>query len=304
MSASQPEVIAGLESRQFDDAVILVTGATDGVGREAALGFGRLGATVLAHGRSPEKADSLDRELSATNAADVQTFVADFEHLEEVRKLAASVREQTDRVDVLVNNAGAFFSAAALTDLGVERTFVVNHLAPFVLTHDLLALIEESEGRIVNTASAIHRRGDFDLDELTTVDGYDGMDAYARSKRANVEFTLALADRLEDATTTCFHPGFIPGSGLYREGSLPVRLLMKALDGLPLALTRRFVSTPADGAAAALSLALSPQWESVNGTYFDRTEPADPSTRGEAFRERLWEWSEAVSDVEWNGPNE
>lgn len=283
-------------TEDLSGSVVLVTGATDGVGRGTALSLGRRGATVLAQGRSEAKAEHLERALARTSASDFETILVDFTDLEAVSGFASDVAARYDRLDVLVNNAGAYFDTGKLTFPGVERTIAVNHLAPFILTTRLLDLVEESEGRIVTTSSEIHRRSDFDIESLETTREYDGMEAYADSKFANVLFTNELAARLDDATTTCFHPGFIPSSGLYRNGSLPVRILMKTLSSLPRTLTSTIVSSPEDGAEAAVYLATSAAVADVSGAYFDGKERTEPArrTEDESLQKRLWVWSESV----------
>jgi NAD(P)-dependent dehydrogenase (short-subunit alcohol dehydrogenase family) len=291
---TRPETVAGVADAALDDAIVLVTGATDGVGREIALALGRLGATVIAHGRSPSKAQSLERDLEATDAADFDVRRADFTDLGAVRDLADSVASDYAHLDVVYNNAAAYFDTGDRTDVGVERTIAVNHLAPFILTNRLRDHVTSAGGRIVTTSSAIHRRAAFDVAALDSVADYDGMDAYAQSKFANVLFTFALADRLEDATATCFHPGFIPGSGLYRNGSTPIRAVMGLLSALPNWLVSWLVADSKDGAAAALYLGLSADVEGVTEAYFDgmkRTDAA-PTTRDETLQQELWEWSE------------
>ncbi|MFB6125065.1 MAG: SDR family NAD(P)-dependent oxidoreductase [Halanaeroarchaeum sp.] len=293
----RPEEMAGVADVDLADATVVVTGATAGVGRETALALGRLGATVIAHGRTTEKVDRLEGELAATDAADVAVFRADFADLSAVAGLADAIAADHDRIDVLVNNAGAFFAEGALTDEGVERTVAVNHLAPFVLTNRLRGPIEAADGRVVTTASDVHRRCEFSMADLETVEGYDGLDAYRRSKFANVLFTAELARRLDDASATCFHPGFIPGSDLYRNGSLRVRLFMGLLDALPRALTRWLVSSPADGAATAVYLAVSDAVAGERGGYYDDMERVDPApaTRNESLQRELWSWSAEVT---------
>lgn len=299
MADLRPEEAAGVSTADLSDQVVVVTGATDGVGRETARSLARLGATVVAHGRTPAKARDLERDLETTGA-DVDVVTADFVDLDQVHDLADHVETSYDRLDVLVNNAGAFFDEGALTDEGVERTIAVNYLAPFVLTTRLRSRIEDSEGRVVTTSSDVHRRADFDLDALETVDDFDGLRAYGRSKFANVLFTYELARRLDGATANCFHPGFIPGSGLYRNGSLPIRFFMGALDALPRTLTSRIVSSSADGAATAVYLAVSAAVADETGGYYDDMELVEtaPGTHDEAAQERLWEWSESVSGLE------
>ncbi|MFW5919269.1 MAG: SDR family NAD(P)-dependent oxidoreductase [Halanaeroarchaeum sp.] len=296
--ADRPERIAGITGENVDESVVLVTGATDGVGRELALALGRLGATVVAHGRTTEKVRSLERDLEETAATEFVVHRADFTDLDAVRDLADRVTRDYDALDVVYNNAAAYFDAGALTDFGVERTITVNHLAPFVLTDRLRDRIETSGGRVVTTSSAIHGRASFDFDALESLEEYDGMRAYARSKFANVSFTFALADRLDHATATCFHPGFIPGSGLYRNGSLPVRLAMGVLTILPPWLVSKVVANPEDGAAAALYLGHSDDVEDITGAYFEGMERAEaaPETGDESLQRRLWEWSEQFTE--------
>jgi len=302
MADQRPEEAAGVSTADLSEQVVLVTGATDGVGRETALALARLGATVVAHGRSPSKARSLERDLDTTGA-DTEVVTADFVDLDQVHDLADHVESEYDRLDVLVNNAGAFFDEGSLTDEGVERTIAVNHLAPFVLTTRLRSSIEASDGRVVTTSSDVHRRADFDFDALESVGDFDGLRAYGLSKFANVLFTYELARQFEDATANCFHPGFIPGSGLYRNGSLPIRFFMGALDALPRGLTSRIVSSSADGAATAVYLAISDAVAGATGGYYDDMELVEtaPGTHDETAQQRLWEWSESVTglDAEW-----
>ncbi|MGM0397956.1 MAG: SDR family NAD(P)-dependent oxidoreductase [Halobacteriota archaeon] len=298
MSSRPPGDQSITHERNRSAPTVLVTGATDGVGRATALELARRGATVIAHGRSDAKAQSLESALTATEAADFETIIADFTELDEVRDLADHVAFRYDRLDALVNNAGAFFATGELTAEGVERTIAVNHLAPFVLTDRLRDHIEAADGRVVTTTSAIHHRAEFDIADLETTTDYDGMDAYARSKFANVLFTYALAERLDRATANCFHPGFIPSSGLYRNASLPVRLFMAVLSALPSVLTDRFTASTEAGAETAVYLATSGEVADVTGQYFDGTESVEsaPETYDEDLQQRLWEWSESVVD--------
>ena len=291
---TRPEKVAAVADVPLDDTVVLVTGATDGVGRETALALGRLGATVIAHGRSESKVQSLEQDLAATNAAGFEVMRADFTDIDAARTLADTVASKVDHLDVVYNNAAAYFDTGKLTDVGVEQTFAVNHLAPFILTNRLRNHVESAGGRVVTTSSAIHTRAELDVDALESVADYDGMDAYARSKLANVLFTFALANRLDDATATCFHPGFIPGSGLYRNGSTPVRVATGLLSALPTWMVSWLVSDSKDGATAALYLGLSQEVEGSTGAYYDGMEQIEPAntTRDETLQEELWAWSE------------
>ena len=264
--ASSPEAIAGVSDRDCSEMTVLVTGATSGVGREIALALGRLGATVLVHGRDTERGKQVVERLHDTAATEVQLFCRDFAHQENVRGLGTTVREQFD-LDVLVNNAGCYVRDAGATADGIEYTMAVNHLAPFLLTHELAPSLEG--GRVVTTSSSLHREVTLDPDSFAAPERKGGWRAYRRSKLANVLFTKALARR-SDLETACFHPGFVPGSKLFRELPLPVRTTIRVTSMLPVVGT-----SIEDGAATAVFLAVSPDIES--GGYFTECEQTPPS---------------------------
>ena len=295
----RPEVGAGVDGIDLSDRTVLVTGSTSGIGRETALALGRLGATVFVHGRNR----TAGRRVASTiddDGGDAVFFRADLSEVETVRRLADEVRDRTDRLDVLVNNAGAHFSEGQLTADGVERTFAVNHLAPFVLTHDLHGLLPD-DGRVVTVSSAVHPRADGTFD-VTAIDDYDGLDAYARSKLANVLFTVELARKLDGPTANCCHPGLVPGSHLWRDASVPVRLAVGVLERLPASLVRRVADTPATGAETSVYLAASPDVAGVTGRYFADCTPEEPSATAtdERLAGDLWELSERLTGVSWS----
>jgi NAD(P)-dependent dehydrogenase (short-subunit alcohol dehydrogenase family) len=212
-----------------------------------------------------------------------------------VRRLAAAIVERTPRVDVLVNNAGTMYAKRAVSQDGHEKTFAVNHLAPFLLTHLLLDTLKSSApSRIVTTASNAHLGAKISFDDLLAGRKYSPMGAYATSKLANVLFTRALAKRLEGTgvTATCLHPGFVR-TNFGRDNEMsPV---FKALFGLAARLAR----TPEKGAETVVYLASSPEAEGASGGYyFDRklarTSPAAQDTHA---AERLWELSERLVGI-------
>jgi NAD(P)-dependent dehydrogenase (short-subunit alcohol dehydrogenase family) len=297
--ANRPEVIAGVEDVDLSDATVLVTGATDGIGRETAVSLGRLGAFVLVHGRDPAKAD---RVVSAVESAGGEAEAVLAEYLEEraVLDLAESVLDRTATLDVLVNNAGATFATGELNGAGVERTMAVNHVAPFVLTNRLAPAVERAGGRIVTVASGVHRRVEMDFAAFDDVRAYDAFDAYSYSKYANVLFTYALARRLADATANCLHPGFVPGSALWRGGRPLIRWSLRLLGSLPGFVQNRFGKTPAVAAATPVYLAASPEVANVTAEYFSdcqRTRSAD-GTYDESLQEALWEQTLEYTSVE------
>ncbi|TKX67837.1 SDR family NAD(P)-dependent oxidoreductase [Halorubrum sp. SP9] len=290
-----PERIAGVEDVDCTGRQAFVTGSTSGIGRTAALALGRLGTDVIVHGRDREAGRAVVDELAAAGA-DGRFVRADFADLGSVRELAATVRDGTDGLDVLINNAGGFFRDGRTTELGVEYTFHVNHLAPYLLTAELLDHLRP-DARVVTTASAAHRGTVLDLTRVRAVDGYSATWAYGHSKLANVLFARELAARLaaagRDVTSNSVHPGAIPGSGFSRFLPGPVPRLLGTLDRLP------FVTSVAEGAAELLLPALSPETADVSGRYFADRRPATPSraARDETAVRRLWEVSAELLGV-------
>ena len=281
-----PEAIAGVAGVDMDGMDALVTGSTSGIGRAAALALGRLGANVIAHGRDPDAGATVVDELETVGST--ATFVAaDFAEVASVEQLAATVRAETDGLDVLINNAGGLFRKGRLTDIGVEYTFHVNHLAPYLLTTSLLDHLRPG-ARVVTTASAAHRGSSLDLDTVSRVDDFSGVRAYGRSKLANILFTTELARRLDradrDVTSNSLHPGAIPGSGFSRFLPDPIPRFVQALEAVP------GVTSVADGAAELVFAACSPRLDGVSGRYFSDRRAETPSNvaRDPDAALRLW----------------
>lgn len=288
---SEPEVIAGVADRDLTGQTALVTGSTSGIGREAALALGRLGADVMVHGRDEAAGESVVADLDRLGV-ETRFVRADYTDLDAVRRLAEAAREfaPADGLDVVAHNAGGYFREGRVTEAGIERTFQVNHLASYLLTAELLDTLAP-EARIVVTSSAAHRGDPIDESRLTTADDYSGWGAYQRSKLANVLFTTELARRLPDGRVNAFHPGMIPGSGFLRFLPGPVSKLGGLAGRLP------GLATPADGAATLVYLAAGDV--AASGRYFadcaPRT-PADVARDPEAARQ-LWETSAALLDA-------
>ena len=306
-----------------DGNVALVTGSTNGIGAQTARNLAETGATVIVHGRDRSKGERLVDELPGAGHA---FYAADFTETDEIRALADAVRSEYDRLDVLVNNAGTWQGDPRLIDLpgsdeGVEMTFVVNHLAPFLLTNllaDRLAATGEQRAeereeeraessadanpradpaRIVTVSSDLHRGTALDLNGVRGPSAMGGSDAYGHSKLANVCFTFELAQRLpEQVTATCCHPGVSPSTSLARDGSPIIGLgwkLYGVVGGL-FGLT----DSISESAETQTYLARSPGVTGVTGEYFDDREvvsPADAATDRDAQR-RLWRTS-----AEWLG---
>jgi len=269
---------------------VLVTGATDGIGKETALRLARQGARVLLAGRNPEKGARAVSDIRQATGHDALTFLpADLSVQDDVRALADSVKATTDRLDVLVNNAGAFMVGREESSDGIEMTFALNHLNYFLLTDCLLDLLKASgPSRVVSVASIAHRRAALDFDDLQLKNGYGGWKAYSRSKLANVMFTYALARRLEGSgvTANCLHPGFVR-SHFGQNNGLLGRL------GVSLAMRFGGAISVEQGAKTSIHLASSPDVEGQSGLYFDECKPTKSNrvSYDEAAQERLWQIS-------------
>lgn len=265
--------------------VVLVTGATDGIGRETALELARRGARVIVHGRSAEKVEATLGALRAVRPEAAHApLVADLSRLAAVRAAPADLDRRGLSVDVLLNNAGVYMNERAVSADGFELTFAVNHLAPFALTH---ALLRAESGRrlhrIVNVSSMAHVRGTIDLDDLFFEKRrFDPYGAYAASKLANVLFTIELARRLPaGVTTNALHPGVV-STKLLTEG-----FGVNGSDSL------------ADGARTSVRLALDPSLERATGGYYRNEKPSEmnPVAKDAVLGRRFYERSAELSGV-------
>jgi NAD(P)-dependent dehydrogenase (short-subunit alcohol dehydrogenase family) len=294
-----------------DERIALVTGSTDGIGRESALGLARQGATVLVHGRDREKGQALADRIERETDGSAVLLLADFADQEAVEELARAIAERYDRLEVLVHNAGATFQERGETDAGIERTFAINHLAPFLLTHRLLPALEASDhARIVTTSSGVHRRATIDFEDLGMEGEYDALEAYGRSKLANVLFTYELSRRLDPASITAnaFGPGFVPGTRLSRGASRRFRLATGAVGRLPDPLLRALpgpINTIEAGARTPIYLATDPDVKYVSGQYFENREPvlSAPESYDPGVARRLWAESAALLDLSATDPS-
>jgi NAD(P)-dependent dehydrogenase (short-subunit alcohol dehydrogenase family) len=269
--------------------VCLVTGATGGIGLATARGLARAGAYVIVGGRDPARTEAVVDGLKRETGSDrLEAAVADLSIQSEVRRLAALVAERHPRLDVLVNNAGAIRRTRELTADGIEMTWAVNQLAPFLLTNLLLDLLRSnSPARVVNVSSGAHEGATLDFDDLQfTRRRYSMMAAYGQSKLAEVLFTFELAQRLEGTgvTVNCLHPGFI-GSNLGAQ--------VGPVAGFVWGLLRPFLTSSEKGADTPIYLATSPDVAAITGRYFVDREPrpASPLSLDRSARQRLWDIS-------------
>jgi len=268
---------------------VLITGATSGIGRAAAIGLATIGARVGITGRDRSRAEAAAAEIArASGNPAVDVFVADMSSQSEVRRLADEVLTTYPRLDVLLNNVGGFWAHRHVTADGLEHTLAVNHLAPFLLTSLLLErLIASAPARVVTVSSAAQSMGKIDFDDLMGERRYSGQRAYNQSKLANVMFTYELARRLEGTgvTATALHPG-VTRTGF---GADDPNLMMTPI----IAVLRPFMKSPTRGAKTAVFLASSPEVDGVTGRYFaDRkARKSQDSSYDAATTAQLWDVS-------------
>lgn len=273
---------------------IVITGASDGIGAAAARALSRAGERVVVVGRSPEKTQAVAKEL------DADYFVSDFADLAQVRELAAALRSNYPRIDVLANNAGGIMGRRELTVDGYEKTFQVNHLAPFLLTTLLMDVLTASHASVINTASAANGFGKLDLADLDSSRNYSTNRAYGTGKLANILFTselhrrfgaggTALEGTTTGITTAAFHPGVV-ASNFAADSTSPFRHAYKTI-------LNRFLLSSEQGADTLVWLATSkPGADWVSGAYYAKRALAKANRQAydaELARE-LWDRSEQM----------
>jgi NAD(P)-dependent dehydrogenase (short-subunit alcohol dehydrogenase family) len=270
-----------------DGRTVVVTGASSGIGAAGAVELARLGATVVPIGRDERRLAKVARQVGG------EGLRADFASLDEVRRLAGELLARHERIDVLVNNAGAWPGRRRLSADGFELTFAVNHLAPFLLTNLLLDRLRESApARVVTTSSVAHTGGLIDLDDLQLERRWTGMRAYSNSKLANILFTRELAQRLDGSgvVANCFHPGVIRTRLTRRANPL---LMVGARVAAP------FLGSPKTGAETLVWLASAPEAAELSGGYFEDCRPARQSAQSQddELAAALWERSAEVTGL-------
>ncbi|MFQ3597715.1 MAG: SDR family oxidoreductase [Chloroherpetonaceae bacterium] len=260
------------------EKIVLITGATDGIGKQTALDLAKAGATVLLHGRNPKRLIETMSDIRAKlPGIKLDCFNADFASLNAIRKMVVDLRQKYSRLDVLINNAGVFMKTRELSHDGYEMTFAVNHLAHFFLTHLCMPLLKaSSEPRVITVSSIAHMRATLDMDNLQGEKKFEGYNAYSLSKLANVLFAVELANTMKGSTLTsnALHPGVI-STKLLEAGF--------AMKGASLE----------EGAETSVYLAMSPEVAGVSGKYFVKKRPQayNPIADNSEIRKRFWEHS-------------
>lgn len=276
------------------DKVVVITGATSGIGAVAADHLAQKGARIVFVARDRDRGEKLRRHLRAVAAhAEHTPYYADLTRLSDMQRVAEQIAAAEAHVDVLINNAGALFTHRKVTEDGLERTFALNHMSYFVITNLLLERLKATPGaRIVSTASDAHKGARLNFDDLQSARSYSGFAVYSRSKLMNILFTRELARRLAGTgvTANCLHPGFVASRFGDESGGLM---------SLAVRVAKLFAITPEQGAETIVYLASSPEVEGKSGGYYYKCRPDTPSraAQNDMDAHRLWEISAKLSGV-------
>jgi NAD(P)-dependent dehydrogenase (short-subunit alcohol dehydrogenase family) len=280
MTSSQQNTATSMAGK-----VVVMTGATSGLGAVAASVLAARGARLVLIARDSKRGEQALAQLDAANPAVRHGLhIADLSRLTEMKRVAAEIAAAEPVIDVLANNAGAAFGTRQVTEDGLERTFATNHMAYVVLTLGLRASLAATEGaRVVNTASAAHRGQRYDPGNSQSLANYSGISAYGRSKLYNILFTRELARRWKGLgiTVNCFHPGFVATRFGDQAGGWLGPLIRAA---------KLFAIPPERGAETLIHLAASPDVAGISGDYFSRCAVATPkpAARDDAAAAALW----------------
>ena len=274
--------------------VCLVTGATDGIGKVSARVLAELGAKVIIVGRNPEKSAIVLAELrSISGNENIDLLMADLAVMQEVRDLAEQVISRYDRIDVLLNNAGGYFTKHKITSDGLEMTFALNHMSYFLLTNKLMELLKYSApARIVNVSSDAHYGVDMEFENLNGEQEYKAWKAYQKSKLANVLFTYELLKKVPgNITVNCLHPGFVATNFGHNNGGFfgPVLKIAQRISAID----------PEEGAKTSIFLCSAPEVKGVSGKYFYKCKPKTSSreSRNMDTGKRLWQISSDIAST-------
>ncbi len=276
------------------DKVVVITGATSGIGEVAADRLAQKGARIVFVARDHERGEATRKHLRAiAGHTDHTVHYADLSKISEMKRVAQEIADSEPQIDVLINNAGALFNSRQVNADGLEMTFAVNHMAYFVMTNLLLdRLIATPGARIVSTASDAHKGAKLNFDDLQSEKSYSGFGVYGRSKLMNILFTRELARRIAGTgvTANCLHPGFVGTRFGDASGGL--------MSGL-IKIAKNFALTPEQGAQTIIYLASSPAAEGKSGGYYAKSKLATPTkeAQNDSDAKRLWDVSAKISGV-------
>jgi NAD(P)-dependent dehydrogenase (short-subunit alcohol dehydrogenase family) len=271
-----------VKTNNLQEKIILITGATDGIGKQTAIELASMGARVLLHDNDRQRLENTRTQIQQiTGNGNLGLYQADLSHFKEVKAMANELLAKEGKLDVLLNNAGVYNPNPLLSEDGFEMTFAVNYLGPFLLTQLLLDKLKMSApARIIVVASSEHSDHDIDYENLRSTPNYDGWTAYRRSKLADILFTYHLSALMRESrvTVNCLHPGVVD-----------TKLLRSAFPHL------HGISVK-EGAATSVYLASSPDVEGVTGKYFNQQKPirSNSITYDKQAQLRLWTYSQEV----------
>ncbi len=285
---------------EMQGKICLVTGSNSGIGKETVLGLAKMGATVVMVVRNKERGEKAQKEImkqSGNNSVDL--MICDLSSMESIRHFSAEFKNKYKRLDVLINNAGASFSKREVTQEGFERNFAINYLGPFLLTHELLDLLESSApSRIINVSSGLAKNGKVDLDDLQGEKNYAGTKffspsrapAYDNAKLMLMMFTYELARRLKGSkvTVNVLMPGFTATNLGKNSGSLSSAIMFK--------MVRPMQQSAKKGAETSIYLASSYEVRDITGKCFakKRETTCCPASYDEDLQRRLWNKTETL----------
>ncbi len=279
---------------EMDGRIVVITGGTSGIGLVAAERLAGKGARLVLVARDPTRGEiALQRLRSAGPKAAHAIHYADLSTIQEMKRVAGEIAAAEPRIDVLINNAGALFSSRQVTADGLEMTFATNHMSYFVVTLGLADRLRSTPGaRVVNTASAAHRRARLDFDDLQSAKRYRGFSVYGRSKLCNILFTRELAKRWSQAgvTANSLHPGFVSTRFGDQSGGVFQRLVRAA---------KLFAISPEKGAETIVHLASSDSVAKLSGLYFYQCRPVQPTkeAQDDFAAKRLWDESVRLAQM-------
>ncbi len=287
---------------EMQGKICLVTGSNSGIGKETALSLAKMGATVVMVVRNKERGEKAQREVvkqSGNNGVDLMT--CDLSSMESIRQFAAEFKKKYNRLDVLVNNAGAVYNKREVTPEGFERTFAVNYLGPFLLTHELLDMLRTSApSRIINVSSGLAKEGKVDLDDLQGENttgkkkvSHARSPFYANTKLMLILYTYELARRLEGSgvTANVLFPGFTATNLGKNSGSLRSSIMFK--------MVRPMQQSAKRGAETSIYLASSDDVKGITGKCFEKKKETStcPASYDEDVQRRLWVKTESLLGV-------
>ncbi len=279
--------LSRFSEKKLKDKVCIVTGSNSGIGKETAFALAEMNATVVMVVRNRELGEVARSEIiEASGNNSVDLMICDLSSMEAIRSFATEFKSKYNRLDVLLNNAGAVISKRDITVDGCERTLAVNYLAPFLLTHELLSLLKASTpSRVINLSSGLYKSAKLNLDDLHCESSYKSMNAYRNAKLMVIMHTYEMARRLEGTgvTVNVVLPGFVATNLGRSSGSMMSRVMFKMM--------KPFQLSPKEGAETSVYVATSPNVEGVTGRCFEKKEEIETSelSNDTGLQEQLWD---------------